>query len=161
MPSWTCFSPRVCVVCDSRGSCHPTMASCCDFREQKSRYLQLLDFQKLVTEMCRLKILFTVVEVASLRGGWVESAGWVSVKPAFLHLCQQKIPTMSYDECFCSYQSLIFCQLGANYSFCVTRAKPQELIDKWCQDLHRVEKSMELSIGDASRQPDQETPAEQ
>lgn len=30
--------------------------------------------------MYSVNILFTVVEVAALRAGWVEPAGWVSVK---------------------------------------------------------------------------------
>lgn len=36
-----------------------------------------------------------------------------------------------------------------NHSSCATRAKPQELTDKWCQDLHSVEKSeREILLGE-------------
>lgn len=97
--------------------------------------------------MCSVNILFTVVEVEALRDGWMEPAGWVSVKQCFHTSVNKK--SLSYNECFCTYWSLFFWWLGTNYSSCVTRAKPQELIDKWCQDLHSVEKSVrEILLGE-------------
>lgn len=89
--------------------------------------------------MCSVNILFTVVEVAAPRDGWVEPVGWVSVKQCFNTSANKK--SLFYNECFCTYYSIIFYRVRANYSSYVTKAKPQELIDKWCQDVRSVEKS--------------------